>query len=151
MKSGRTCIIADSRHTDRWTNVEPTCCKGDLAFHCNNKEMRSELIEWAKAKDNGNPRCADDVEELQFADVLAGLADFLAVELQALARLPEVDDHAWSTIRRRALTLRAAEHRDFGGVHHSWQSNATRHATRDATRAGPPQVISAFGSCTCMF
>jgi len=75
MKAGRTCIIADTRHSDRWANVSPTLCRGDLAFHCNDKGISSELIEWAKKRDNGNPRCTDDLEEMQFADVLAGLAE----------------------------------------------------------------------------
>ena len=34
-----------------------------------------ELVAWAKERDNGNPRCTDDLEETQFADVLAGLAE----------------------------------------------------------------------------
>ena len=27
-KAGRTCIVADTRHTDRWSGVEPTLCMG---------------------------------------------------------------------------------------------------------------------------
>ena len=75
IKAGRTCILADSRHTDRWSGVSPTLCKGDLAFYCNDEGIRSELTEWAKERDNGNPRCTDDLGEAQFADVLAGLAE----------------------------------------------------------------------------
>ena len=33
------------------------------------------LVQWAKKRDNGNPRCTDDLTEPQFADVLAGLAE----------------------------------------------------------------------------
>ena len=75
MDSGRTCIIADSRHAERWTDLEPTLCKGDLAFHCNDPGITSELTEWAKSRDNGNPRCTDDLTEVPFADVLAGIAE----------------------------------------------------------------------------
>ena len=75
IKAGRTCILADTRHTDRWTGVSPTFCRGDLAFYCNDKGICSELTEWAKERDNGNPRCTDDLGEAQFADVLAGLAE----------------------------------------------------------------------------
>jgi hypothetical protein len=75
MTAGKTCVIADTRHTDRWSGVGPTLCRGDLAFHCNNKEITKELVEWAKKRDNGNPRCTDDLQETQFADVLAGLAE----------------------------------------------------------------------------
>jgi hypothetical protein len=77
MDAGRTCIVADTRHTSRWSSVGegPALCRGDLAFHCNNKNMCNELVEWAKERDNGNPRCTDDLEETQFADVLAGLAE----------------------------------------------------------------------------
>ena len=53
MKAGKTCIVADTRHTDRWKGSTPILCRGDLAFYCNNTEMCSELVEWAKEKDNG--------------------------------------------------------------------------------------------------
>ena len=44
MKAGETCVIADTRHTDRWTGVSPTLCRGDLAFYCNNTEINRELV-----------------------------------------------------------------------------------------------------------
>lgn len=72
---GRTCIVADVRHTNRWRDLTPTLCRGDLAFHCNDKDICEELVGWAKARENGDPRCTDDLEEVQFADVLAGLAE----------------------------------------------------------------------------
>ena len=75
VKAGKTCIIADTRHTDRWSGIDPTLCRGDLAFYCNDTGIGKELLEWAKERDNGNPRCTDDLEETQFADVLAGLAE----------------------------------------------------------------------------
>ena len=31
-EAGRTCVIADSRHTGRWNNTKPVLCRGDLAF-----------------------------------------------------------------------------------------------------------------------
>jgi hypothetical protein len=75
MKAGKTCVIADSRHTDRWSGCEPALCRGDLAFHCNDSGITKELVEWARIRDNGNPRCTDDLAEPQFADVLSGLAE----------------------------------------------------------------------------
>ena len=76
MDSGRTCIIADSRHTDRWKDLEPQYCRGDLAFHWNDSGISNELIEWAKRQDNEDcPRSVDDLTEVPFADVLAGLAE----------------------------------------------------------------------------
>ena len=75
MDSGRTCIIADSRHAERWKDLDPALCRGDLAFHCNDSGITSELTEWAKVRDNGNPRCTDDLTEVPFADVLSGLAE----------------------------------------------------------------------------
>ena len=32
MSAGRTWIVADTRHTDRWTGVDPTLCQGDLGL-----------------------------------------------------------------------------------------------------------------------
>ena len=75
-EAGRTCIIADTRHTDRWKDLEPQCCRGDLAFYCNNDGISTELVEWAKRQDNEDcPRSVDDLTEVQFADVLSGLAE----------------------------------------------------------------------------
>ena len=64
MSNGRTCIIADTRFTDRWSDLDPTPCKGALAFHCNDVEVRNELVEWARQLENGNPRCTDDLEKV---------------------------------------------------------------------------------------
>ena len=75
-EAGRTCIIADTRHTDRWKDLEPQYCRGDLAFYCNNDGISTELVEWAKRQDNEDcPRSVDDLTEVQFADVLSGLAE----------------------------------------------------------------------------
>jgi len=75
MKAGKTCITMDVRHTDRWSETEPVLCRGDMAFHCNDDGISKELKEWAREKDNGNPKCTDDLSDAQFADVLAGLAE----------------------------------------------------------------------------
>ena len=53
MQSGRTCVIADTRHTERWCGIEPTLCRGDLAFYCNDKAIQDELVEWARCRENG--------------------------------------------------------------------------------------------------
>ena len=39
------------------------------------KAFCKELIEWAQCRDNGNPRCTDDLAEAEFADVLSGLVE----------------------------------------------------------------------------
>ena len=44
IKVGRTCVVADSRHTDRWSGLEPALCRGDLAFYCNDKGISDELV-----------------------------------------------------------------------------------------------------------
>jgi hypothetical protein len=75
MQLGRTCVIADTRHTERWTGTTPTKCRGGLAFVCNDAGISHGLTEWARERDNGNPRCTEDLNEAEFADVLAGLAE----------------------------------------------------------------------------
>ena len=63
-------------HTDRWQDLEPQYCRGDLAFHCNDSGISNELIEWAKRQDNEDClRSVDDLTEVPFADVLSGLAE----------------------------------------------------------------------------
>ena len=80
---GRTCILADTRNTTRW-DIQEECghdyetlvkCRGDLAFRINDKDILNELDEWARERDNGNPRCTDDLSENQFADILSGIAE----------------------------------------------------------------------------
>ena len=61
MNTGRTCIVADSRYTDRWKDVRPTECRGDLAFFCNNPEVTKELVQWADSRDNRHPRCTGPI------------------------------------------------------------------------------------------
>ena len=38
-------------------------------------KILQELEEWAKENDNGNPCSVDDMDDLRFADVLAGIAE----------------------------------------------------------------------------
>ena len=71
---GKTCVIADTRHTIRWKGIDPVC-RGDLAFYCNDPSVSGEPYKWAKERENGNPRCTDDLEETDFADVLAGITE----------------------------------------------------------------------------
>ena len=54
MTNGRTCSVADVRHTDRWTGANPTACCGDLAFYCNSPEITKELVKWAKKSGDGD-------------------------------------------------------------------------------------------------
>ena len=35
----RTCMVADARHTTRWSSCKPSLCGGDLAFQCSDKLM----------------------------------------------------------------------------------------------------------------
>ena len=49
--------------------------RGDPAFVCDDAGMRDELTSWAKTRDNGNPRCTDDLDQPEFADLLADLAE----------------------------------------------------------------------------
>ena len=76
-ENGKLVIVADSRHTHRWSERElaPTLCRGDLAFHCNVKEVADQLASWAHSRDNGNPRNMDDLTECEFVDVLRFIAE----------------------------------------------------------------------------
>ena len=75
MTTGRTCVLADTRFTDRWLDSEPTPCKGDLAFLCNNEHVTQELVKWASRRDDGSPRCTEDLLEAELAEFIAGLAE----------------------------------------------------------------------------
>ena len=76
-EAGRTCVIADSRHTGRWndTNTKPVLCRGDLAFRCDDPTVTKELLEWSRRRENGNPRCVEDLDEVQFADIIGSIAE----------------------------------------------------------------------------
>ena len=56
-------IIADTRYTQRWSErkVDPTLCKGDLAFFCNFPTTLENLRLWAHDRTLGVPRNVDDL------------------------------------------------------------------------------------------
>ena len=74
---GRTCIVADAMHTRRCNSnsCKPSLCRGDLASQCSDALVTKELLEWARERDNGNPRCTDDLEDTQVADITGGIAE----------------------------------------------------------------------------
>ena len=70
-------IIADTRHTQRWSEREmhPTLCKRDPAFFCNCPTTLGNLRLWAHERTLGIPRNVDDLETIEFADVLGAIAE----------------------------------------------------------------------------
>ena len=70
-------IIADTRHTQRWSErkIDPTLCKGDLAFFCNCPTTLEILRLWAHERTRGVPRNVDDLETVGLADVLGSIAE----------------------------------------------------------------------------
>ena len=56
-------IIADTRHTRRWSerNIDPTLCKGDLAFFCNCPTTLENLRLWTHDRTPGIRRDVDDL------------------------------------------------------------------------------------------
>ena len=74
---GRTCIVSDAMHTRRCNSnsCKPSLCRGDLASQCSDALVTKELLEWARERDNGNPRCTGDLEDTQFADITGGIAE----------------------------------------------------------------------------
>ena len=72
--------MADARHTDRWSGIGPTRCRGDLAFFTNDANVSKELVQWSNSKDNGCPFSIDDLSDNQFADVLGSLAESLHLD-----------------------------------------------------------------------
>ena len=59
--SDKVIVIADTRHTQRWSEPEinPTLCKGDLAFFCNCPKTLENLRLWAHERTPGIPRNVD--------------------------------------------------------------------------------------------
>ena len=57
-------IIADTRHTRRWSErkIDPTLCKGDLAFFRNCPLTLENLRLWAHERTPDVPRNVDDLE-----------------------------------------------------------------------------------------
>ena len=56
-------IIADTRHTQMWSErkVDPTLCKGDLAFFCISPTTLEILRLWAHERTLRVPRNVDDL------------------------------------------------------------------------------------------
>ena len=70
-------IIADTRHTQRWSErkVDPTLCTGDLAFFCNCPTTLENLRLWAQERTPDVPRNVDDLETVEFTDLLGAIAE----------------------------------------------------------------------------
>ena len=75
--SDKVIIIADTRHTQRWSEreINPTLCKGGLAFFCNCPKTQENLRLWAHERTPGNQRNVDYLETVEFADVLGAIAE----------------------------------------------------------------------------
>ena len=70
-------IIADTRHTQRWSErreVDPMLCNGDLPVFCNCTATLECVRLWAHEVTPGIPRNAEDLETVEFADVLGAIA-----------------------------------------------------------------------------
>eukprot|EP00973_Karenia_brevis_P010769 1458096-Karenia_brevis.AAC.1 len=67
---GMPVVVADTLNTDRWEqrDLEQFKCRGDLALYGNDEAIMDSFRQWAYSKDNGSPRSAEDLEELEFAD-----------------------------------------------------------------------------------
>ena len=68
-------IIADTRHFQRLSErkIDPMLCKGDLAFFCNCPTTLEHSRLWAHERTLGIPRNVDDLERIEFADVLGAI------------------------------------------------------------------------------
>ena len=75
--SDKVIIIADTRHTQRWSEreVDPTFCKEDLAFFCTCPTTFEHLRLWAHERTPGIPRNVDGLDTIEFADLLGTIAD----------------------------------------------------------------------------
>ena len=72
-------IFADTRHTQRWSQrgVDPMLCNGDLAFFCNCATTLEGLRLWAHKRTPGIPRSVENLETVEFAEVLGAIAEGL--------------------------------------------------------------------------
>ena len=70
-------IIAGTRHTQRWfkRKVDPTLSNGDLAFFRNCPTALESLRLWAHERNPRIPRNVEDLETVEFADVLGAIAE----------------------------------------------------------------------------
>ena len=73
--AGRPRVIADTRHTSRWSADKPLLSRGDLAFQCHDNNVTKELLDWLRTRENGNPCSALDLDDTQFADIIGGIAE----------------------------------------------------------------------------
>ena len=75
--SDKVIVIAGTRHTQRRSEreINPTLCKGDQAFFCNCPTTVENLRLWAHERTLGIPRNVDDLETVEFADVLGAIAE----------------------------------------------------------------------------
>ena len=69
--------IADTRHTQRWSErqVDPMLSKVDLVFFCSCPVTLESLRLWAHERTLGIPRNVEDLETVEFADVLGAIAE----------------------------------------------------------------------------
>ena len=70
-------IIADTRHTQRWSErgVGPMLCNGDLAFFSDSATTLEGSRLWAHERTPGIQRNVEDLEAVEFADVLGAIAE----------------------------------------------------------------------------
>ena len=70
-------IIAGTRHTQRWSQseVDPVLCNGDLAFFCNCPVTLESLRLLAHERTLRIPRNVEDLETVEFADVVGAIAE----------------------------------------------------------------------------
>ena len=72
-------MVADVHHPVCWSqhtlSADVTYCKGDVAFACTSSSVADRLRRWTDANDGGAPRSVDDLQEVEFADVLKDLAE----------------------------------------------------------------------------
>ena len=72
-------MVADVHHTVRWSrralSADVTYGKDDVVFACTSSSIADRLRRWTDANDGGAPRSVDDLEEVEFADVLKDLAE----------------------------------------------------------------------------
>ena len=75
--SDKVIIIAGTRCTQRRSEreVDPMLCHGDLAVFCNNTAKLECLRLWAHERTPGIPRNVEDLETVEFADILGAIAE----------------------------------------------------------------------------
>ena len=75
--SDKVMIIADTRHTQRWSErgTDPMLCNGDLALFSKYFTTLTGLRLWAHERTPGVPRNVEDLETVDFADVLGAIAE----------------------------------------------------------------------------